>query len=334
MTQNYNSISLVLTVYNGAESLAESLKSIISLVYPSSKYELILVDDKSTDDTLKIANKYKKIFKESNIDYKVIKLHKNQGRIKARIKGVEAAKYDRIMIIDVQMRLQNDVLDKINNYSSDQNIITNLIMEKYGNCDSTVMYLLRKWYYKPYWGNSFANIQITSENFKKISKGTGGFVTSKSSFIRYSKKLAGSKIENEDTKLFSYYLKGGESLIRVFDVKSEYVNRSGISSIKHVFNRGPRFVDYYLKNSLKPLIFLIASFVLVMMLPVLMIYNTNFLLIIPIFYTIIFFFALLIAENLKDFIIIMLYLPIIAAIFYAGLLHGVYLHWKINEIKK
>ena len=49
-------ISIVLPVYNGAEYLAESIDSVISQTY--ANWELIIVNDCSTDDTLAIASKY------------------------------------------------------------------------------------------------------------------------------------------------------------------------------------------------------------------------------------------------------------------------------------
>lgn len=49
-------ISIVLPVYNGAEYLAESIESVIAQTY--ANWELIIVNDCSTDDSLAIASKY------------------------------------------------------------------------------------------------------------------------------------------------------------------------------------------------------------------------------------------------------------------------------------
>lgn len=51
-------ISIVLPVYNGAEHLATSIESVINQTYQN--WELIIVNDCSTDDTLKIALNYQK----------------------------------------------------------------------------------------------------------------------------------------------------------------------------------------------------------------------------------------------------------------------------------
>lgn len=56
-------ISVVLPVYNGAEHLATSIESVINQTYQN--WELIIVNDCSTDDSLKIALNYQK--KEARI---------------------------------------------------------------------------------------------------------------------------------------------------------------------------------------------------------------------------------------------------------------------------
>lgn len=52
-------ISVVLPVYNGEKFLSQSIESIIAQTYRD--WELIIVDDCSTDNTYSIANRYKKI---------------------------------------------------------------------------------------------------------------------------------------------------------------------------------------------------------------------------------------------------------------------------------
>ncbi|SHG37432.1 Glycosyltransferase, GT2 family [Fibrobacter sp. UWB8] len=53
---NEKKISIILPVYNGAEYLAESIESVIAQTY--ANWELIIVNDCSTDNTLAIASDY------------------------------------------------------------------------------------------------------------------------------------------------------------------------------------------------------------------------------------------------------------------------------------
>ena len=58
MMSNEKLISIVLPVYNGAEHMAGSIESVINQTYRN--WELIIVNDCSTDDTLNIAESYQR----------------------------------------------------------------------------------------------------------------------------------------------------------------------------------------------------------------------------------------------------------------------------------
>ena len=59
MENNYK-ISIVIPVYNTEKYLGDCLESIRTQTF--TNYELILVDDGSIDDSLKIAHKYVNLF--------------------------------------------------------------------------------------------------------------------------------------------------------------------------------------------------------------------------------------------------------------------------------
>ncbi len=67
---NYKTdISIIVVNYNRAEFLERCLRSCIDQVVFNKKFEVILVDDGSTDDSFSIAKK----FKSSVISYKLKK---------------------------------------------------------------------------------------------------------------------------------------------------------------------------------------------------------------------------------------------------------------------
>lgn len=51
-------ISIITPIFNSGKFLKETLKRIQNQIYKN--YELIIIDGKSTDETLKIINQYKK----------------------------------------------------------------------------------------------------------------------------------------------------------------------------------------------------------------------------------------------------------------------------------
>ncbi len=87
-------VSIVMATYNGARFLREQLDSIVNQTYPN--IEVIIVDDRSTDDTVAILNEY--AAKHSNI--KVYVNHVNLGYVKNFEKGMLLATADYISPCD------------------------------------------------------------------------------------------------------------------------------------------------------------------------------------------------------------------------------------------
>ncbi len=53
-------ISIVIPVYNSEDLISECLDSLVNQTMPKEDYEIICVDDKSTDSSLDILNHYKR----------------------------------------------------------------------------------------------------------------------------------------------------------------------------------------------------------------------------------------------------------------------------------
>jgi glycosyltransferase involved in cell wall biosynthesis len=102
----YNGISIILCTYNGSKTIAESLSHInaIKFQYP---FELIIVDNASTDDTLKLAHS---ILTTSKLNWKIV-AEPNPGLSHARWKGILTAKYDIILFCDDDNYLAHDYLE-------------------------------------------------------------------------------------------------------------------------------------------------------------------------------------------------------------------------------
>ena len=79
-------VSIIMPTYNCEKFIESSIKSVIDQTYQN--WELIIVDDCSTDSTKKIVKKYMDKYK--NILYKL--LLKNSGAAVARNTGIKMAK--------------------------------------------------------------------------------------------------------------------------------------------------------------------------------------------------------------------------------------------------
>jgi cellulose synthase/poly-beta-1,6-N-acetylglucosamine synthase-like glycosyltransferase len=100
----YPPISIVVPAYNEEVTIESCLHSLFNLDYPD--YEVILVDDGSTDNTLQEAKK----FEVSGV--KVVH-QENQGKAKALNNGIKSSKGEIVVTVDADTRLKNDSLQKI-----------------------------------------------------------------------------------------------------------------------------------------------------------------------------------------------------------------------------
>src|SRR5688572_1854444 len=72
MTESKCDVSICMPTYNGARYLRSAIESALSQTYPN--FELLVVDDGSTDDTLTIAREF------ARLDSR-IKVHQNTKRL-------------------------------------------------------------------------------------------------------------------------------------------------------------------------------------------------------------------------------------------------------------
>lgn len=97
-------ISVISPVYNGKNYIANLIKSLNRQKFKD--FEFLLIDDGSTDDTVKIANRE---LKKTKINYKIIS-QKNGGQSKARNTGIKNARGEWIVMIDSDDTIQTNYL--------------------------------------------------------------------------------------------------------------------------------------------------------------------------------------------------------------------------------
>ena len=97
-------VSVIIPMYNSSKYIKECVNSVINQTYKN--LEIILVDDKSNDSTLKKVNK----IKDKRI--KIIKLKKNSGAAISRNKGIEEATGDLICFLDSDDYWKKDKIEK------------------------------------------------------------------------------------------------------------------------------------------------------------------------------------------------------------------------------
>ena len=102
--ENSLKVSLIVPVYNMESYIQQCLDSLIAQTYQD--FELIIVDDGSTDQSGEICERYQSKFQNVNIIHK-----KNEGLIIARIEGLRKAKCKYITFVDADDWIDADFLE-------------------------------------------------------------------------------------------------------------------------------------------------------------------------------------------------------------------------------
>ncbi|MEK7521709.1 MAG: glycosyltransferase [Patescibacteria group bacterium] len=99
-------VSVVVPAYNEEKALPKCLQALILQDYPKDLYEVIVVDNNSTDKTSYVASKFK-----NKLNLKII-LEKKKGRGHARHTGFKAAKGKYILSTDADTTVPKDWIKK------------------------------------------------------------------------------------------------------------------------------------------------------------------------------------------------------------------------------
>ena len=106
-------ISVVICTYNRDKFIGEALESLAKQNISSDKFEVIIVNNNSTDNTEVICKKF--IGQNPKLDVKYV-IETNQGLSFARNRGIEESKYEIITYIDDDAYTKSDFLKIIFNY--------------------------------------------------------------------------------------------------------------------------------------------------------------------------------------------------------------------------
>ena len=89
-------LSFVIPSYNVCEKIEKCLTSICRIPLSKDEYEIIVVDDSSTDNTISVAEDF---LIENKLCYSLLKQDK-KGQASARNKGIRISKGEYIWMVD------------------------------------------------------------------------------------------------------------------------------------------------------------------------------------------------------------------------------------------
>lgn len=98
--------SIIIPVYNAQDTIRKAIDSALNQKFPKKDFEIIVVNDGSTDNTLKILKTY---------DSKKIKIitQENQGAIKAANKGFKDARGKYVIKLDADDFFKPNILEEM-----------------------------------------------------------------------------------------------------------------------------------------------------------------------------------------------------------------------------
>jgi glycosyltransferase involved in cell wall biosynthesis len=108
-------VSVVVPIYNAGRKLDKCIKSILDQTFKD--FELVLVNDGSTDSSLDICKEYEK--KDSRV---ILINKKNEGCIAARRCGIEESNSDYVMFVDADDWIDKNTIDILYTESIKNNV--------------------------------------------------------------------------------------------------------------------------------------------------------------------------------------------------------------------
>lgn len=237
-------ISVIIPMYNVAEKLNQCLKSL--QVQTFKNYEVIFVDDCSTDDTIDVIRAW--ISKQSNKDHKyIIECHdENKGVAAARNTGLRMAKGIYIYYLDADDYIEPDSLLSL--YEASENETADIVgcewLLNFGNFE--------RWIHQP-------DILDGLDGFKKICKGSLRcnlwlYMAKRSLYEKSNLKFLPSMNMGEDLAMMARLMLSS-SKFRIVHKALYHYNQTNCSSIsknyslyKESLDNNICQIDSFLKN--------------------------------------------------------------------------------------
>jgi glycosyltransferase involved in cell wall biosynthesis len=106
-------LSIIICTYNREKYIYNALKSIATQAYPCSQYELIVINNNSTDKTEETCQKFEQDFPAVDFHYHI---EYQQGLSYARNRGIKESKGDIIIYLDDDIELFPNFLEEYDNF--------------------------------------------------------------------------------------------------------------------------------------------------------------------------------------------------------------------------
>ena len=232
-------VSIIVPVYNKEKYLEKCIESILNQTY--RKLELILVNDGSTDKSLKICKNYQK--QDNRI--KIINFNSNKGVSFARNQGLKAVTGDYIGFVDADDTIRSDMLEMqlndIVRYGADivqcgaiingKNETLNDRIQFYQGNQYIMKTLLNNWIITPYvWDKLFDKNLISEIKFNEK------FEKNEDQLFVYQAIKNSDKFITNNLPLYNYTYAKKDSLTNKFSFKTDKCKLIYLEELKEYIN--------------------------------------------------------------------------------------------------
>ncbi len=132
----YPSVSRLIPAYNEEKIIIKTFKSVFNLDYPKDKLKIIVINDSSTDNTRKVAEKFRGVLVVDN-------KHKGVGKASALNHGMKFVNTELFAVLDADSEVSKDSLKKLVIKFNDKETAASISTIKIKNLKSTITQIQR-----------------------------------------------------------------------------------------------------------------------------------------------------------------------------------------------
>ncbi len=246
-------LTIVIPTFNGSRWLKKTITELHKSIKKAKlkKFEIIVVNDGSTDDTIEVV---KNIAKKTRLPLRVY-TQVNGGRFVARRTGTNEARYPYLLFVDTRVFIGEESLSYL--LSQHENDSSKEVWCSHVRVDTVGNIYARFWEAIAYiaWRDYFSNprdISYGINDFDKYPKGTTCFFIKKSILTKanewFERNTKDLKDSNDDTLLIRHIAEKNSVNISPHFWCLYHARSKFYPYIKHVFHRGKVFVDGFLRK--------------------------------------------------------------------------------------
>jgi glycosyltransferase involved in cell wall biosynthesis len=207
---------------------------------PKNDYEIIIVNNGSTDRTFRIATSY---------DVRVLGTRKQVGYFEAMNIGAKNANYNNLLFIDQRTLVKKDTLKNIETLNYSPIVSGELNLDKYRSGHDTFMYLIYSKLYSPHFPQSRfgSELWISKQNFRRVLKNKALLYIEKDLFNKLVEDGFDFNNGHEDFLRKIVYEQNYRILSHT-DVNVEYVGDLKVKTNREIVENGFKWGKRYLKR--------------------------------------------------------------------------------------